>query len=114
MTVVPIKFRRRPFPIPDTMILISETFGLPFGPVWEECGYTLTRRREGTEVGLMHGGHWWNLSYLTGTYPPGFAAARRWVNGYAAQHGQEVHEMRYDRRIHHYVRVPKGNHDGLA
>lgn len=100
---VSLRLPRRPFPIPDTMVLISQTFGIPFGPIWEECGYTLTRRKEGTEVGLMHGGHWWNLSYITNTYPPSFRDARKWISAYASQRGQSVHEMIWDRGRHRYV-----------
>jgi hypothetical protein len=105
MDIIPLKQPRRPFPVPDVMQVMVETFGLDYAPAWTEIGYTLTRRKEGTEIGLRHGKHWWSLSALVDVYPPGFAAARKWIHDYAAQHGQTAHELRWDRKTHQYVRL---------
>jgi hypothetical protein len=76
--------------MPKTAHLVMETFGFPHPSVVDPLFFTLQRRKEGVEVGLTQGGHWWSLSYLTEIYPATFAAARKWVAGYAARYGYEI------------------------
>ena len=104
MAVAQLKLPTRPFPIPEEMVLVCETFGFQLPRTSGEIGYTLTRRKEGTEIGLQQDGHWWNLSHLTGVYPPSFNEARKWIANYAAQRGQTAHELEWDRDLFTYVR----------
>jgi hypothetical protein len=106
----PIQLRRprRPFPIPESLSHIVEAFGGEFDPPWTPVGFTLSRSKYGTVVGLQHGRYWWNISHMTGIYPPSFKEARKWVAAYAAQHGQRVTEMRRGKYCWEFPEVASG------
>lgn len=84
--------------MPDAMMMCIDTFGLRPPTISDDLMFTLTRRKEGTEVGLLLAGHWWNLSYLTGTYPPSFRGARQWVTALLIRYGWEATEAPRDWR----------------
>jgi hypothetical protein len=75
-----------------------DVFGLSGPTLADQLFFTLTRRKEGTEVGLKMGNLWWNLSYMTKVYPTSFREARVWVLGYARRYGYEPSELPQARR----------------
>ncbi len=85
--------RHLPLPLPDIFLTVAETFGLPVPPLGDELCYTLTRLKKGTQIGLHQGPLWWNLSYQTSIYPPGFSAARQWITAYAARYGYTARQV---------------------
>jgi hypothetical protein len=93
-SVIALRQARKPFPIPESAGIVLPVLGLGFDAPWTRVGFTLSRCKEGTEIGLQHGKFWWNLSHLLNVYPPSFKEARKWIAVYAAQHGQTVTEMR--------------------
>ena len=95
MSVEPLASPRRlPLPMPAVAGIVIEKFGLPAPRLSDELCFTLKRRKAGTEIGLQKSGHWWSLSYITGVYPPGFAAARKWVASYGARYGYVPREVK--------------------
>ena len=87
--VARFKAKRRPFPIPASA---CEIIGGRVGSTEYGVRFTLKNRRTGTEVWLHTGRFSWNLSAMIDAWPKGFSAARVFVHGYAAQHGQVVTE----------------------
>lgn len=85
--------QRQPIPLPADFLTVAETLGLSIPTLADELCFTLTRRKEGTEIGLEQGDLWWSLSYKTGVYPPSFREARAWVSAYAARYGFVAREV---------------------
>jgi hypothetical protein len=97
--VFPLEHRsRQPLPLPQSAILAIDVFGFAGPTLADQLFFTLTRRKEGTEVGLKMGKLWWNLSYMTETYPKSFRDARVWVSGYARRYGYDAIELPRRRR----------------
>lgn len=84
---------RRPLPMPSSAILCMDIFGLAGPTLADQLFFTLTRRKEGTEVGLKCGKLWWSLSYLIGVYPKSFRDARVWVAAFVRRYGWEATEL---------------------
>ncbi len=92
--VIPFKSpTRRVLPMPQSAVAAMDIFGLDGPTLADQLFFTLTRRKEGTEIGLKMGRLWWNLSSMTGTYPRTFKESREWIAGYARCYGHEAIEL---------------------
>jgi hypothetical protein len=85
--------RRVPLPWPASFLKVCEVLGLEAPAISEGLCFTLSRCKEGTEIGLQQGSLWWNLSCQINTYPPSFKDARKWVAAYAARYGYTAREV---------------------
>jgi hypothetical protein len=77
----------KPIPVPRSFEVAAEVFGFEPADSTVPRFFTFSRRKVSTEIGLVHGGLWINLTCIEDLPPMIFKEARVWAENYAAEHG---------------------------
>lgn len=77
----------KPVPVPRSFEVAASVFGFEPADSTVPRFFTFSRRKYTTEIGLVHGSLWINLTDIEKPAPMRFKEARAWAENYAAEHG---------------------------